>query len=206
MREWGLAQGEFTETGGWPHQLYIREGRRMIGDYVMTEHHCRGEAGGGGLGRAGAATHGLAQLPAGRADGQGRQDDRAERGGRAGRRVRGRTRSRTASIVPKEAECANLLVPVCLSSTHIAYGSIRMEPVFMVLGQIAGDGGCDGDRREHPRAEGAVSAAKAAACGGQADAGVDGAGADCGRAADGATNRSWRGISRAWSWMPSRRS
>ena len=64
------------------------------------------------------------------------------------------TRSPTASIVPKEAECANLLVPVCLSASHIAYGSIRMEPVFMVLGQSAATAACHGDRRERRRPAG----------------------------------------------------
>jgi hypothetical protein len=129
---WGLCKDEFAETGGWPHQLYIREARRMISDYVMTQHNCQRRA--------------VADDPVGLAaytmdshncrrfvddQGQARNEGDVQVGGFPPYPIAYR------SIVPKEAECTNLLVPVCLSASHIAYGSIRMEPVFMVLGQSA---------------------------------------------------------------------
>lgn len=129
---WGLCRDEFTATGGWPHQLYVREARRMVSDYVMTEHNCRG--------------HVVAPDPAGLAaytmdshncrrfvDTNGRllNEGDVQAHGFPPYPISYR------AIVPREAECANLLVPVCLSASHIAYGSIRMEPVFMSLGQTA---------------------------------------------------------------------
>jgi hypothetical protein len=127
----GLAAGEFPETGGWPHELYVREGRRMISDYVMTEHECRSVK--------------IAEDPIGLAaytmdshncqrvviNGAVRNEGDVQTGVKRPYSISYR------SIVPKEKECANLLVSVCLSSSHIAYGSIRMEPVFMILGQSA---------------------------------------------------------------------
>ena len=131
FRKWKLAKDEFTDTANWPPQLYVREARRMVGDYVMTQHNCQGRA--------------VADDPVGLAaynmDSHNTQryvDD----AGHA--RNEGDVQVGVSpypisyrSITPKEAQCANLLVPVCLSSTHIAYGSIRMEPVFMVLGHSA---------------------------------------------------------------------
>ncbi|HEX3868848.1 MAG TPA: FAD-dependent oxidoreductase, partial [Pirellulales bacterium] len=130
-RKWGLAKDEFTDTGHWPNQLYVREARRMISDYVMTEHNCRGTAvapDSVGMGAYGMDSH---------------NTQRWVKGGHCSNegdvQVHGFSPYPIAyrSIVPKESECANLLVPICMSSTHIAYGSIRMEPVFMVLGQSA---------------------------------------------------------------------
>ena len=129
---WGLCRDEFEDTGHWPHQLYVREARRMIGDVVMTEHHCRGDAARRGPRRPRRLRHGLAQRAALRRW-------TAPPGTRATCRsaCRARTRSPTAPIVPRRAEATNLLVPVALSASHIAYGSIRMEPVFMILAQSA---------------------------------------------------------------------
>ncbi|MGA2254999.1 MAG: FAD-dependent oxidoreductase [Thermoguttaceae bacterium] len=129
---WGLARDEFTDNGHWPNQLYIREARRMISDYVMTEHECRGRrvaADSIGLGAYGMDSHNTQRY----VDGQGhvRNEGDIQVG------VAGPYTISYRSIVPKAAECTNLLAPVCLSATHIAYGSIRMEPVFMVLGQSA---------------------------------------------------------------------
>ena len=129
---WGLPRDEFPDTGGWPHELYVREARRMVSDYVMTEHDCRGTTTVGRLGRPRLVHDGLAQL-------QARRRSTATRATRATCRRRRPRRIPISyrSIVPRASECANLLVPVCLSSSHIAYGSIRMEPVFMLLGQSA---------------------------------------------------------------------
>ena len=130
---WGLAKDEFADNGNWPEQLYIREARRMISDYVMTEHECRGR-------RTAADSVGLAAY--------GMDSHNTQRYVDAAGHVRNEGDVQVAvagpypvsyrAIVPKAAECTNLVVPVCLSASHIAYGSIRMEPVFMVLGQSAG--------------------------------------------------------------------
>jgi hypothetical protein len=129
---WGLAKDEFTDTGNWPHQLYVREARRMIGEYVMTEHECRGKRkvdDAVGLAAYGMDSHNVQRYVD--AEGHARNEGDVQVG------VAGPYPISYGAIVPKAAECTNLLVPVCLSATHIAYGSIRMEPVFMVLGQSA---------------------------------------------------------------------
>jgi hypothetical protein len=132
---WGLAKDEFIDTGHWPHSLYVREARRMVSDYVMTEHNCMGRA--------------VAEDPVAMASYtmDSHNCSRFVRQTPAGPRVLndGDVQVRTPSpfplsfrsIVPKRGECPNLLVPVCLSSSHIAYGSARMEPVFMALAQSA---------------------------------------------------------------------
>jgi hypothetical protein len=131
MQSWGPARDEFLDTGYWPHQLYVREARRMISDYVMTEHNCRGEQKATdpvGLAAYTMDSHNCQRLAkANRAENEGD----VQVGGFPPYPISYR------AIVPKAAECENLLVPVCLSATHIAYGSIRMEPVFMILGQSA---------------------------------------------------------------------
>jgi FAD-dependent oxidoreductase family protein len=128
----GLAKDEFTDTDNWPHQLYVREARRMVSDYVMTEHHCTGRQvafDSVGLGAYGMDSHHTSRYvsPEGHAVNEGD----VEVG------VTGPYPISYHSLVPAEGECANLLVPVCVSATHIAFGSIRMEPVFMILGQSA---------------------------------------------------------------------
>ena len=131
MQSWGPAKDEFLDTGGWPHQLYVREARRMVSDYVMTEHHCRGEVKAAepvGLAAYTMDSHNCQRLARqGRAENEGD----VQVGSVAPYPIA------RAAIVPKAAQCQNLLVPICLSATHIAYGSIRMEPVFMILGQSA---------------------------------------------------------------------
>ncbi|MBA4064804.1 MAG: FAD-dependent oxidoreductase [Isosphaera sp.] len=132
MAKWGLAKDEFTDTGHWPHQLYIREARRLVGDYVHTELDCRRKREtpkSVGMGSYNMDSHNCARYvtPEGTVQNEG---DVQEGTG-------GPYRISYGSIVPKAGECPNLLVPVCVSSSHIAYGSIRMEPVFMVLGQSA---------------------------------------------------------------------
>lgn len=131
MNTWGLCRDEFQNNDHWMEQLYVREARRMISDYVMTEHNCRGTkiaSDAVGLGAYGMDSHNCQRIV---------KNGRAENEGDV--QVHGFTPYPIAyrSIVPREKECANLIVPICVSASHIAYGSIRMEPVFMVLGQSA---------------------------------------------------------------------
>jgi hypothetical protein len=132
VRQWGLPRDEFRDNGHWPHQLYVREARRMVSDYVMAEQNCRGTRVAEdpvGLGAYGMDSHNTQRYVD--AEGHVRNEGDVEVGGFSPYPVSYR------SIVPKLGECTNLLVPVCLSASHIAYGSIRMEPVFMILGQSA---------------------------------------------------------------------
>jgi len=131
MQSWGPAKDEFLDTGNWPHQLYVREARRMISDYVMTEHNCRGVAKAEDPVALAAYTmdsHNCRRIVR---NGHAENEGDVQVGGFPPYPIAYR------SIVPKSRECENLLVPICLSATHIAYGSIRMEPVFMILGQSA---------------------------------------------------------------------
>jgi hypothetical protein len=129
---WGLCRDEFTETGGWPHQLYVREARRMIGYYVMTEHDCRGQ-------KQASDSIGLAAYTMDSHNCRRFVDERGFVRNEGDVQVHGFPPYPISyhAIVPKIDECPNLIVPVCLSASHIAYGSIRMEPVFMSLGQVA---------------------------------------------------------------------
>jgi hypothetical protein len=136
VSQWGFDPDEFQSTGYWPHQLYIREGRRMVSDYVMTQANCESKiTADDGIG--------LASYPM---DSHFCQRVVVEKDGNKVVRNEGGFGHRCPkpypvsyrSIVPVKDECKNLLVPVCLSSSHAAYGSIRMEPVFMILGQSAG--------------------------------------------------------------------
>lgn len=136
VNRWGLCKDEFVESGGWPHQMYVREARRMISDYVMTQHDCQGRKiaeDSIGLAAYGMDSHNTQRYV---------KDGHAINEGDV--QVHGFTPYPVAyrSITPKLAECDNLLVPVCLAASHIAYGSIRMEPVFMVLGQSAATAAC----------------------------------------------------------------
>jgi hypothetical protein len=139
---YGLSPSDFRETGGWPHQLYVREGRRMVSDYVMTEANCRSKVVAEdsiGLAEYNMDSHHCQRCAIVDPDaktGQARMIVRNE--GDVQVHVPGPYPVAYRAIIPKRSECANLLVPVCLSASHIAYGSIRMEPVFMVLGQSAG--------------------------------------------------------------------
>lgn len=134
---WGLPKDEFTDNGHWPHNLYVREARRMKSGFVMTELHCKNKipvedpVGQGAYTLDSHNTQRFVHNGMVRNEG----DIQTYLGGKAyGISYR--------SIVPKEEECVNLLVPWALSSTHIAFGSIRMEPVFMILGQSAATAAC----------------------------------------------------------------
>ncbi|MFT5131047.1 MAG: hypothetical protein ACI8W8_004681 [Rhodothermales bacterium] len=132
MVRWGLPKDEFTDNGHWPHQLYIREARRMVGAYVMTQLNCQGKTEvkrSVGMGAYTMDSHHTQRYVD--AKGHVRNEGDVEVGGFGPYPIA------FGSIVPKKSECENLLVPVCLSATHMAFGSIRMEPVFMVLGQSA---------------------------------------------------------------------
>ncbi|HMR20459.1 MAG TPA: FAD-dependent oxidoreductase, partial [Sphingobacterium sp.] len=131
VKEWGYPKDEYTEHGHFTPQLYVREGRRMIGEYVMTEHNCRGhEVVGDPVGMAAYTmdSHNVQRIVV---NGMVKNEGNVEVGKFPPYPISYR------AIVPKATECTNLLVPVSLSASHIAFGSIRMEPVFMILGQSA---------------------------------------------------------------------
>lgn len=132
MSQWGLAADEFTDNGHWPRQLYVREARRMIGEYVMTENDVLGKRvvpGPVGMGSYTMDSHNVQRYVT--------PEGYVQNEGDIGVSTKKPYRIAYGSLVPREGECANLLVSVCVSSSHIAFGSIRMEPVFMILGQSA---------------------------------------------------------------------
>lgn len=131
--QWGLPNDEFVETGHWPHQLYPREVRRMVADHVITEHDCTAKVvaqDSVGMGSYTMDSHNCSRFV-------------AEVDGKAVVMNEGDVQVPPTdpypvsykAVVPKRGECENLFVPVCFSASHIAYGSARMEPVFMVLGE-----------------------------------------------------------------------
>lgn len=131
VKNWGYPKDEYENTGHFTPQLYVREGRRMIGELVMTQHHCQGRDIVGdpvGMAAYGMDSHNTQRIVL---NGMVKNEGNVEVGGFSPYRVSYR------AIVPRKAECDNLVVPVSLSSSHIAFGSIRMEPVFMVMGQSA---------------------------------------------------------------------
>ncbi|WP_009963342.1 FAD-dependent oxidoreductase [Verrucomicrobium spinosum] len=130
---WGLCKDEFTDNGHWPYALYVREGRRMISDYVMTQRDVQREIfkpDTVGMGSFVIDCHIVQRIVAedGTVTDEGSFQDAPAKPYQIPYR----------SIVPKKAECDNLLVPVCLSASHIATCSLRMEPVYMALGQASG--------------------------------------------------------------------
>ena len=131
--KWGLAKDEFVDNDNWPHQLYIREARRMIGEYVTTEHDVTSTYDTPqsiGMGSYAMDSHNIQRYI--------KPNGFVQNEGDIGKHLRKPYKISYGSIIPKKEECENLLVPVCVSSSHIAFGSIRMEPVFMILGQSAG--------------------------------------------------------------------
>ncbi|WP_406693910.1 FAD-dependent oxidoreductase [Singulisphaera sp. Ch08] len=132
MSRWGLPKDEFNDNGHWPHQIYVREARRMVTDFVMTERHLRAIEPTPepiGMGSYNMDSHNVQRYVDANGHARNEGDIQVSPGGPYPISYR--------AIVPKAGECTNLLVPVCLSSSHIAYGSIRMEPVFLILGQSA---------------------------------------------------------------------
>ncbi len=130
MQQWGLAEDEFVDNGHWPHQIYVREARRMVGDFVITENELLNKPpipDSVGMGSYGMDSHNVQRYVT--------PDGHVQNEGDIGRSTRGPYQIAYRALVPKRGQCDNLLVPVCVSSSHIAFGSIRMEPVFMILGQ-----------------------------------------------------------------------
>jgi hypothetical protein len=136
MMEYGYPKDEYPLSNHFTPQMYVREARRMVGQYVMTQANCQGrEAVTDGVGMAAYTmdSHNAERLVV---NGMVKNEGDVQIGGFGPYPVSYR------SLVPKAAECSNLLVPVCLSASHIAYGSIRMEPVFMMLAQSAAMAAC----------------------------------------------------------------
>jgi hypothetical protein len=132
MNQWGLAKDEFTDTENWPPQLYVREARRMIGEYVMTQRDVQTDVTKSdaiGLGSYGIDSHNIQRVVSkeGFVVNEGDTQVPAQP-----------YQIPYRILVPKRQQAQNLLVPVCVSATHIAYGSLRMEPQYMIMGQAAG--------------------------------------------------------------------
>ncbi len=129
---YGLCKDEFTQHGGWSPMIYIREARRMVSDYVMTEMDCKGKRSAAdpvALASFGMDSHAVRYFVT--------EDGHVQRDGVIWQVPPKPYGISYRSIIPRKGECENLLAPVCLSATHAAHGSIRMEPVFMQLGQVA---------------------------------------------------------------------
>lgn len=138
VKRFGLPRDEFSDNGGWPHQLYIREARRMVSDLVITEHHTFGKEvapNSVSLGSYGTDTHEIRRIV---------KDGRVIREGKTagGRDGAPPYPIGYAAIVPKQTECDNLFVTFALSASHTAFSSIRMEPVFMATSQSAATAAC----------------------------------------------------------------
>jgi hypothetical protein len=131
LRNWGWCRDEFVATGGFSPTLYVREARRLVGDLVMTEHHCKGaETVDDAIALAAYTmdSHNCRRVVV---DGVVRNEGNVEVASGPPYPIGYR------AIIPKRGECGNLLIPFCLSASHIAFGSIRMEPVFMILAESA---------------------------------------------------------------------
>jgi hypothetical protein len=136
MNTWGLARDEFLDTDHWPHALYVREGRRMVGDFVMTEQNVIGDqkvSDGVAEGAYTMDSHHVQRVVV-----EGPDGPMVKNEGNVQVGVPEPYPISYRALVPRQSEATNLVVPVALSSSHIAFGSIRMEPVFMMLGQAGG--------------------------------------------------------------------
>lgn len=132
MSKWGLAKDEFLDNEHWPHQIYVREARRMVGDFVMTEHELlktKPVVDSVGMGSYTIDSHNVQRYIT--------PEGFVQNEGDIGVSAKGPYPISMKALIPKKSEVENLVVPVCLSSSHIAFGSIRMEPVFMILGESA---------------------------------------------------------------------
>lgn len=133
MNKWGLAKDEFKDNENWPYNIYVRESRRMLGKYIMTENDVLGKRSvpnSIGMGSYTMDSHNVQRYVT--------PEGYVQNEGDIGVAPEHPYQIDLGSIFPKQKECVNLLVPVCVSCSHIAFGSIRMEPVFMILGQSAG--------------------------------------------------------------------
>ena len=130
MQTWGLPKDEFVDNGHWPHQLYVREARRMVGQFVMTQNELqktKPTPDSVGMGSYGIDSHNVQRYIT--------PEGSVQNEGDIGVGLKAPYEIAYGALVPKKGQGDNLFVPVCVSATHIAYGSIRMEPVFMILGQ-----------------------------------------------------------------------
>ena len=137
VSKWGTCKDEFEDGlgNGWQTQLYVREARRLVGDYVMTEMNCRGTRVAPrpvAMGAYGMDSHHVRRRVT--AEGYVKNEGNVEDWSMKGKPYP----IDYGALIPKRSECTNLFVPVCLSATHMAFGSIRMEPVFFALGQVSG--------------------------------------------------------------------
>jgi len=132
INRWGLAKDEFTDANHWPHQLYVREARRVLGDFVMTQKDIQTELtkeDGIGMGSYNSDSHNVQRYVT--EDGSVQNEGNMEvpvTPYQIPYRV----------MLPRRKECANLLAPVCVSASHVTYSTLRMEPVYMIIGQAAG--------------------------------------------------------------------
>jgi hypothetical protein len=140
VKRFGLDSAEFKDSAHWPHQLYVREARRMVAGYIMTQADCLSER----LAEdsVGLASYGMDSHFCQRVVVVEKEIKTVRNEGGFVQKCPHPYPVSYRSIVPNKSECQNLLVPVCVSASHAAYGSIRMEPVFMILGQSAAIAGC----------------------------------------------------------------
>ncbi|MDG3581172.1 FAD-dependent oxidoreductase [Galbibacter pacificus] len=132
FKKWGYAKDEFQDNGNWPYQIYVREARRMLGQFVMTENEILGKKKvekSIGMGSYTMDSHNVQRYIT--------KDGFVQNEGDIGVHPHEPYKIDLGTILPKKGACTNLIVPVAVSSSHIAFGSIRMEPVFMILGQSA---------------------------------------------------------------------
>jgi len=132
INSWGLAADEFISTNHWPHQLYVREARRMVGGFVMTQRDIQGtliKEDAIGMGSYNSDSHNVQRYlqPDSTVQNEGNMEVRVEP-----------YQIPYRVMLPKKKEVTNLLAPVCVSASHVAYSTLRMEPVYMILGQAAG--------------------------------------------------------------------
>jgi len=131
-RKWGLARDEFTDSENWPFQLYVREARRMLGEYVMVQRDLETEVTKPdpiGMGSYNTDSHNVQRYVDGDGNAQNEGDVEVPT-------IPFQIPYRV--LLPKRGQCSNLLVPVCVSASHIGYGALRLEPVYMIMGHAAG--------------------------------------------------------------------
>jgi hypothetical protein len=132
VNTWGLAKDEFLDTEHWPHQLYVREARRMVGEYVMSQKDIQTDLRKPdviGMGSYNSDSHNIQRIatPDGAVENEGDMQVPVTP-----------YQMPYRMMVPKRAQASNLLVPVCFSASHVAYSTLRMEPQYMIIGQAAG--------------------------------------------------------------------
>src|SRR5204863_4436241 len=133
MKEWGLCRDEFVDADNWPYQLYVREARRMIGEYVMSQKDIQTDLSKPdaiGMGSYNSDSHNVQRRPT--ADGRAVENEGDMQVPVTPYQIPYRV------MLPKRAQATNLLVPVCFSATHVAYATLRMEPQYMIIGHAAG--------------------------------------------------------------------